>query len=349
MRPSFSWCSDFQRCKSFDSVFACALCRSTSSTCWRERSSALITALLRMSRSWSMSMICLLSDSACRFSCSISRVSPPISPLSSPREASSFCLSASSACFFFCRVSNCLSSLALPPATKLTSPCCAFSCSFSSKFSLEHFWSATFSASCEFSSDSLWLLRRSRDAVRRAISCASSFSCFSSWEAASPFRLISSRLELISFCRCSMFCLRSLRSLSSFSFLLWCLSPSSTRCCSWSCSVCSSLLPAWRSTSSFWTLVLSSAFVACSCETWPCSMSRCLIRSFFSCTNWFTMFSWLMLRPAPCSTSLPSLEISALRFWMVSLARCSFSCEVSTIFQALSISFLRAVMVAWSS
>mmetsp|Transcript_69648 Transcript_69648/g.197369 ORF Transcript_69648/g.197369 Transcript_69648/m.197369 type:complete len:214 (-) Transcript_69648:155-796(-) len=181
------------------------------------------------------------------------------------------------------------------------------------------------------------------------MSCFSSLTCRSRLARDSVLRESSSRLALISFCFPSMVSRRSFRSLSSFSFLFCCLSLSSTRFSNSSCSPCNSLLPACLSTSSFCTLEVSSVFVACSCCTWPWSMSRCLMRSFFSCTSWLTMFSWLMLRPAPCSTRRPSFEISALRFWIVSLARCSFSWEVSTIFHARSISFFKAVIVAWSS
>mmetsp|Transcript_8629 Transcript_8629/g.24229 ORF Transcript_8629/g.24229 Transcript_8629/m.24229 type:complete len:389 (+) Transcript_8629:1183-2349(+) len=346
MRCSFSCSSIFHLCRSFPSVFACPLCLITSSTCCRERSSALITALLRMSRSWSISTICLLSTSACCFSCSISRVSVPISPFSSFLAFSRRVLSTSSASFFFFKTSNCFWSFVLPLTSPLISVCLALIWSCRSRLSFENFSSVTSSSWCAFLRVSLWLSRRSCEAFRRSISCVSSLRFFSSWEIASLLRLSSSFFELISFWRCSMFILRSFKSLSSFSFRFWCLSPSSTRCWSWSWSICSSLLPAWRSTSSFCTLALSSPFVLCSCWTWPWSMSRCLMRSFFSCTSWLTMFSWLMLRPAPCSTSLPSLEISPFRFCMVSLALCSFSCEVSTIFQALSISFFSAVMVA---
>mmetsp|Transcript_104451 Transcript_104451/g.277924 ORF Transcript_104451/g.277924 Transcript_104451/m.277924 type:complete len:408 (+) Transcript_104451:1533-2756(+) len=349
MRCSFSCCSIFHLCRSFPSVLACDLCLSTSSTCWRERSSALITDLLRMSRSCSRSTICLLSTSACRFSCSISRVSDPISVLSSLREPSRRWVSESSPSFFFLMLSNCFWSFPLDPTSALMSLCLARSWSCRSMFSLESFSRPTSSSWCDFFSDSLWLSRRSWEAFRRSISWVSSLSCFSRWEMTSLLRLISSLLELISFCRCSMFCRRSLRSLSRVSLRFWCLSPSSTRCCSWSCRLWSSLFPDWRSTSSFCTLEVRSPFVEFSCCTCPCSMSRCLMRSFFSWTSWLTMFSWLMLRPAPCSTSRPSLEISPLRFWMVSLARCSFSWEVSTIFHALSISFFRAVIVDWSS
>ena len=80
-----------------------------------------------------------------------------------------------------------------------------------------------------------------------------------------------------------------------------------------------------------------------------------LSHSPLSWTNWFTMFSWLMLSPAPaknttpcpampspsipgisslpipapCSTKRPNLVISDLRFWIVSRALCSFSWEAS--------------------
>mmetsp|Transcript_79778 Transcript_79778/g.225843 ORF Transcript_79778/g.225843 Transcript_79778/m.225843 type:complete len:272 (-) Transcript_79778:2-817(-) len=166
---------------------------------------------------------------------------------------------------------------------------------------------------------------------------------------ASFVRPNSSFLALISFWRASMDCLTSFRSLSSFSFFFCCLSASSRNCSSWSCKWVSSFPPACLSASNFWTLPVRSEFCCCSWTTCPCSMSRCLMRSFFSWTSWLTMFSWLMLRPAPCSTKRPSLEISVFRFWIVSLARCSFSWDVSTIFQARSISFFSAVMVAWSS
>mmetsp|Transcript_64400 Transcript_64400/g.122036 ORF Transcript_64400/g.122036 Transcript_64400/m.122036 type:complete len:209 (+) Transcript_64400:2034-2660(+) len=143
--------------------------------------------------------------------------------------------------------------------------------------------------------------------------------------------------------------LSSLSSLSRRSFLFCSLSASESRCSSCSLSIASSLLPYCLSASSLSTRPVRSEFCCCSCTTWPCSMSRCLMRSFFSCTSWLTIFSWLMLSPAPCSTNRPSLAISDFRLWMVSFARCSFSWEVSTIFQARSISFFKDVIVAWSS
>mmetsp|Transcript_2240 Transcript_2240/g.4602 ORF Transcript_2240/g.4602 Transcript_2240/m.4602 type:complete len:217 (-) Transcript_2240:7-657(-) len=72
------------------------------------------------------------------------------------------------------------------------------------------------------------------------------------------------------------------------------------------------------------------------------SSSRCAIKL-------FTVFSWLTLSPAPCSTRWLRLAISTFRLWIVSFALCSFSWLASTIFQALSISFLRLEIVAWSS
>mmetsp|Transcript_28676 Transcript_28676/g.66478 ORF Transcript_28676/g.66478 Transcript_28676/m.66478 type:complete len:216 (-) Transcript_28676:8-655(-) len=79
------------------------------------------------------------------------------------------------------------------------------------------------------------------------------------------------------------------------------------------------------------------------------SLSRALISSSRCAIRLLTVFSWFTLRPAPCSTRWLRFAISTLRLWIVSLARCSFSCEASTIFHALSISFLRLAMVAWSS
>ena len=51
------------------------------------------------------------------------------------------------------------------------------------------------------------------------------------------------------------------------------------------------------------------------------------------------LLSWPILRPAPCSTNLVKFVISCFKAWMVSLARVSFSCAASTIFQAFSISW----------
>mmetsp|Transcript_59195 Transcript_59195/g.137863 ORF Transcript_59195/g.137863 Transcript_59195/m.137863 type:complete len:221 (-) Transcript_59195:650-1312(-) len=219
MRWTFKFSSIFHRWRSFPRVLACALWRSTSSTCCFERSSALITALLRMSRSWSRSMICLLSTSACLFKASISLVRTPISFFSSFLAVSRRCVSRSPASFFFLRTSVCFCSLAFPLVRALISSCFIFCCTCISELSLVNFSSLTTSSCCDFFSDSRWLSKRSCDNLRRSISCVSSLSCFSSCRMASPLRLISSLRELISFWRCSMVCLKSFRSLSSFSFL----------------------------------------------------------------------------------------------------------------------------------
>mmetsp|Transcript_45548 Transcript_45548/g.75933 ORF Transcript_45548/g.75933 Transcript_45548/m.75933 type:complete len:314 (-) Transcript_45548:4-945(-) len=82
---------------------------------------------------------------------------------------------------------------------------------------------------------------------------------------------------------------------------------------------------------------------------WFTCWSRSLMSSSFCFSKSFTVCSWPRLRPAPCSTRRLRLAISSFSCWMVSLARASFSWLVSTIFQAFSISFFRAVMVDWSS
>mmetsp|Transcript_87719 Transcript_87719/g.246443 ORF Transcript_87719/g.246443 Transcript_87719/m.246443 type:complete len:240 (+) Transcript_87719:1953-2672(+) len=171
----------------------------------------------------------------------------------------------------------------------------------------------------------------------------------SSLAIASAFFCDSSFFSAISFCFASRAFRKSLRSISSFSLRFCWRSPSSISWSSCSLRPLKTLPPAARSNSSLFTRAFRSEFVAESCPTCPWSISRCFMRSFFSWTSWLTMFSWLMLRPAPCSTKRPSFEISDFRFWMVSFARCSFSWDVSTIFQARSISFFSAVIVAWSS
>mmetsp|Transcript_78077 Transcript_78077/g.236745 ORF Transcript_78077/g.236745 Transcript_78077/m.236745 type:complete len:460 (-) Transcript_78077:11-1390(-) len=349
MRWSLRSRSVFQRCRSLPRVLACALCRITSSTCCLERSSALIVALLRMSRSCSRSVICLLSTSACFWNCSSSLVRPAISFRRAFRAASSFIVSASPASLRRRSASNCRWIRALPCVRPASSSCRPLSCSCRSEPSRAKRSRAESSSLYKRFSCSRFASRRSFAALRRSTSSRSSRSWRSSCAMPSELRLRSSLRALTSLCRASMACRSSLRSRSSFSLRRCCFSLSDVSARSCSCRAKSSLLPAWRSCSSFCTLEPSSEFVDCSWPTWPLSMSRCLMRSFFSCTSWFTMFSWLMLSPAPCSTRRPSLEISPLRLWMVSLARCSFSCEVSTIFQARSISFFSAVIVAWSS
>mmetsp|Transcript_12820 Transcript_12820/g.32954 ORF Transcript_12820/g.32954 Transcript_12820/m.32954 type:complete len:487 (-) Transcript_12820:24-1484(-) len=349
VRCSLSCSSAFHRFRSLSRVLACASCRITSSTCCLERSSPLITFFVRMSRSCMISTISLLSLSACLCSSSSSFVRPVISPRRALLWASSRCVSASPEAFSFLRASSCRLMRALPVPSAWISSSLAFICicrSTCSSVTLPRWpsssWYCFFSAS--FCSSRFW-----RFVKRRSVSAFSSLIFLSSCVRMSVLRFISSFFALISFWHDSSFCRRSLRSLSSHSLRFCCFSPSSTRSSSWCFRSASSLPPACRSASSLCTLVVRSVFCCCSCTTCPCSMSRCLITSFFSCTSWLTMFSWLMLRPAPCSTRRPSFEISVLRFWIVSLARCSFSWEVSTIFHARSISFFSAVMVAWSS
>ena len=80
---------------------------------------------------------------------------------------------------------------------------------------------------------------------------------------------------------------------------------------------------------------------ACS-STWRCSSS-------FEFFNSFTMFSWLMLSPAPLSTSLLRLVISSFKCWIVSFALFSFSWDIDTNFHVFSISFCNWLIVCWSS
>mmetsp|Transcript_44142 Transcript_44142/g.104525 ORF Transcript_44142/g.104525 Transcript_44142/m.104525 type:complete len:213 (+) Transcript_44142:2218-2856(+) len=78
-------------------------------------------------------------------------------------------------------------------------------------------------------------------------------------------------------------------------------------------------------------------------------LSRSAVSSSFCFESSFTVFSCPSVRPAPCSTRRERLVISSLSCWMVSLARCSFSCDASTIFHAFSISFFSDAIVFWSS
>mmetsp|Transcript_53366 Transcript_53366/g.140752 ORF Transcript_53366/g.140752 Transcript_53366/m.140752 type:complete len:234 (+) Transcript_53366:1804-2505(+) len=188
----------------------------------------------------------------------------------------------------------------------------------------------------------------------------------SSWRRTSVFRLCSlsclSRLSFFSSCTL-MSALDARRALSLPSRVVLSsaasLSRRSRRRCSRSASVLFALSmslmlpistsPCAFSDSCFCTV---SVRVMLSCVIfvhWASSLSRFRRRSSRCWTRLFTVFSWFTLRPAPCSTRWLRLAISTFRLWIVSLARCSFSWEASTIFHALSISFLRFWMVDWSS
>mmetsp|Transcript_49604 Transcript_49604/g.142221 ORF Transcript_49604/g.142221 Transcript_49604/m.142221 type:complete len:256 (+) Transcript_49604:1539-2306(+) len=255
----------------------------------------------------------------------MSLVSELISDLSMFLESSTCFLSVSPWFFFFLRVSSWRPIFSLDFRRPSISSCRVPNWVCRSVFSSVSFCFACKPSACCFFKLSFALSSLSFSPLKRSTSFCSSWICFWNQAVCSLFRDASSFFALISFCLASIACRSSLRSLSSFSLRCCCCSASESSCSSWSLKAWSSLPPAALSASSFVTLPVKSEFCCCSWTTCPWSMSRYLIRSFFSCTSWLTMFSWLMLRPAPCSTSRPNFEISVFRFWIVSLARCSFS------------------------
>mmetsp|Transcript_67433 Transcript_67433/g.163122 ORF Transcript_67433/g.163122 Transcript_67433/m.163122 type:complete len:306 (-) Transcript_67433:241-1158(-) len=177
---------------------------------------------------------------------------------------------------------------------------------------------------------------------RASRSCASSLPVL-----ASPSPMAVVRLACC-FVFCSSCTLRSLSSLSRRSLRRASMSPSV--CLALSCSLSSPISTFFCRF--FWRL----------CSTRPISWSSCS----FSC--WIVFCASSLRRvsvsrtlrssstvlscpssPAPFSTSRCRLAISALSFWIVSLAFTSFSWLTSTIFQAFSICFFSPSMVRSSS
>mmetsp|Transcript_14439 Transcript_14439/g.20478 ORF Transcript_14439/g.20478 Transcript_14439/m.20478 type:complete len:317 (+) Transcript_14439:306-1256(+) len=159
---------------------------------------------------------------------------------------------------------------------------------------------------------------------RRVSSLASSFFLFS----------LTSWMDNISVCR------RSARLISRWASFLSLL-PFSLRL---AISLSRSLTPFSRS----WHFSLSSWMVFFWLAMLVVWMRISRVRSSLILSRSLTAFSCPIDRPAPLSTSLLRFWISVFNLWIVSRARFSFSCAPSTIFQALSISFLRRLIEFWS-
>mmetsp|Transcript_22991 Transcript_22991/g.48188 ORF Transcript_22991/g.48188 Transcript_22991/m.48188 type:complete len:408 (-) Transcript_22991:172-1395(-) len=303
------------------------------------------------SRSFSrpMSSMAFRSVSICRFCASISRSSRVTSPRSTSRALSTSVRRCSTSLTFFTICSLSFASLFAAARARLISSSLTLSSASRWEFSarscvlvLMHsssscwsFWVLWVRASFSLCAFCTWASDSRRRASRRARSswALAMASCF---ERDSSVRFSSCPLiSRISLSRRSRF--RCSRSSSALLFPIcvrrasasasWpCFSDPSTRHRS-----CSSTI-SFRAVTSCWVRLSRSAV----------SSSLCLDSS-------LTVFSCPSVSPAPCSTRRERLVISSLSCWIVSLARCSFSCDASTIFQAFSISFLSDAMVFWSS
>mmetsp|Transcript_81662 Transcript_81662/g.249445 ORF Transcript_81662/g.249445 Transcript_81662/m.249445 type:complete len:211 (-) Transcript_81662:637-1269(-) len=209
-----------------------------------------MTFLFKMSLSWRRSMICLLSCSDCVFNSSRSFVRAMTSFFKAFLDSSRRLVSTSPEAFAFLFCSSNLLSRSFPVPNKLISSCRACNCACKSKFS---------SVNLPFNESPSWYCflvncrafsSLSFSMPKCSISARSSKSCFWTPAIASVLRLTSSRFALISFCRPSMVCRNSFKSLSNFSFCRCCLSASSSKSLSSSRKSASSLPPAALSASS---------------------------------------------------------------------------------------------------
>mmetsp|Transcript_25239 Transcript_25239/g.57251 ORF Transcript_25239/g.57251 Transcript_25239/m.57251 type:complete len:359 (-) Transcript_25239:371-1447(-) len=327
-----SWASCFQRAMSLFMFIACVSWRFTRSICFFVRSSALMTFLLRMSRSRRRSSIFLRSTSPSRFSSSVFSCEDFRSNFSWFRCDSSSFRSSSRTRSFFLRASCIFSSFSFSVACCWMSSLLARRASSRCWFSWTYFWffassCSSFSSSFFFSSIFCLTLfsRRSPSFSASSTSCCMFLSdCSSFWMAL--WMPVSSSWR-ISFSTRSSFICASSSSFRCFSASLSCRL--SARRCFISTIFSSEVV---RSLSFFWSSLNRVVHILDSISVFCLSMSR----SFSSCSlcvfSWVSWFSCSMLMPAPCSILAARSPISSFCFAMASLASRSFCRDCSTSF-----------------
>mmetsp|Transcript_30216 Transcript_30216/g.86581 ORF Transcript_30216/g.86581 Transcript_30216/m.86581 type:complete len:301 (+) Transcript_30216:1229-2131(+) len=286
MRFLNSCASCFHRAMSFCMFMACVSCRFTKSICFLVRSSALITFLLRMSRSRRRSSIFFRSTSPSRFNPSAFSCDVLRSCFSSLRVDSMSLRSSSSPRSFFFRASYIFNTLSRSAMCRWMSSLLARKASSRCWFSCTYFW--FFASSCSsFSSNFLFssIFCRTRFSRRSSSFSASRTSC-------SIFRSSASSLWIVLWTAVSSSCRISFSIRNSFI----CCSNSSFRCFSRSISCRFSETECFistifssepeRSRSFFCSSLKRVVQILCSMSVFCFSMSR----SFSSCSRW--VFSW---------------------------------------------------------
>mmetsp|Transcript_35060 Transcript_35060/g.81394 ORF Transcript_35060/g.81394 Transcript_35060/m.81394 type:complete len:401 (-) Transcript_35060:242-1444(-) len=349
MRLRNSCASCFQRVMSFCMFIACVSCRLTRSICCLVRSSALITVLLRISRSLSKSSIFFLSTSPSLFKVSVFSCAALSSCLSSLREASSSLRSSSRTLSFLRRASCSLTTFSRSALCCWMSSRRARSASSRCWFSCTYFW--FFASSCSNFSSSLrfsaifWCTRfssRSSSFSAPRTSCSIFLSSASS-------RWMVLCTPVSSSCRISFSTRRS--------FI--CCSSSSLRCfsfsISWRFSATDCLISTMRSSEtvssrSFFCNSLKRVLqTLCSISVFCLSMSLSFSSCSFCALSCSTWFSCSVLMPAPCSMLPASSAISALYLAIASCDTFSFCSDCSTSFCCASMSRRKAAICCWSS
>mmetsp|Transcript_106333 Transcript_106333/g.297667 ORF Transcript_106333/g.297667 Transcript_106333/m.297667 type:complete len:414 (-) Transcript_106333:123-1364(-) len=334
---------------SFSNVPARLLCCFSKSVCFFVRSSALTMPLFKTSRSLRMSWIVFASASTCFLTRSISRIKFSVSVFNTARCNSKLVLSSSSSTRRLFNWSTCFCNLSLSACQFLISSCLALSNLFCSMLSSCMILLLSSSSLLERFKSSISLTNFVCASVIPSTMRFCSFNAFSkpSFVSSCPrmsfrmFRKVLSRPSKVCLSSSSSFSKRSLRRSSRSASVRFAFKESLTLAISEAL---------WTfSDSCFCTCSVKLMFSCVNLRTCASSLSRV----FFKSSRWeirlLTVFSWVTLKPAPCSTRWLRFAISNFKLWIVSFARCSFSCEASTIFHARSISFFKLPIVAWSS